>query len=617
MAGPIISIGTPGTSQFRVDYGPIVQDRALALQGMRDIFGGIKSFEEGRRDRQTLDQLAQPNLDPLAALSLARGIYDPEKRRAATKTLKLVMDRQKAKTPKWGNLRSPDGKETWGGQEGSQDWLSRLNSGWTLTGDTAAPKPPPKPSAFEEKLRAMGYTPGTPDYQEAARKLAMRPDTVIDFGQKGLTGEQQRTIRAGVVGQKSLDILRSPGEDGKPLFEALAGGVDRAIDWVPGSEYVQSDDYLRANRAFSELLGDAIYLKSGAQAGTEEFEVQARNYRPEPGDGPKVIADKIKALQVYIDVARRSAGAALDLYKDTETAPAPAAATPSRPASKTAPGKGGLQGQVERVFDLIFDRKPAPDAGTASAGLPDLNVTETPPRSTGNPVLDSALARANGKRQPATTKAAPTGGRRPREAGTDPAFTRFMDGVGTVSGSDLDAEPATAAPPAERASATVDPALMTGVGTVSGDTPDYVRMSDADLAAINPATPQERDAVLAELNRRIAAAEVGAPSGAARSEANAAQIPDNPAELRALSNEDLTALGNEAEANPGQFGDRIVDLANEWERRKKAGLLGAGRFAAMTLDQLKAIPAEAIAKMTMAELDALEAAYTRLAGASG
>ena len=51
------------------------------------------------------------------------------------------------------------------------------------------------------------------------------------------------------------------------------------------------------------------------------------------------------------------------------------------------------------------------------------------------------------------------------------------------------------------------------------------------------------------------------------------KIPDNPTELQALSNEDFVKLANEVKSNPGDFGEGVIALADEWERRKKAGLL--------------------------------------------
>lgn len=75
MVGPVVSIGTPGTSRYRVDYGPIIADRAMALQGIDRIFGGIKEFAD-RRNTATLSEMlaAKADHDELVDFASKRGL---------------------------------------------------------------------------------------------------------------------------------------------------------------------------------------------------------------------------------------------------------------------------------------------------------------------------------------------------------------------------------------------------------------------------------------------------------------------------------------------------------------------------------------------------------------
>ena len=75
MVGPVVSIGTPGTSQFRVDYGPRQRDQALALHGIDRIFGGIKDFAD-RRNTATLTEMltAKADHDELVDFAGKRGL---------------------------------------------------------------------------------------------------------------------------------------------------------------------------------------------------------------------------------------------------------------------------------------------------------------------------------------------------------------------------------------------------------------------------------------------------------------------------------------------------------------------------------------------------------------
>ena len=598
MVGPVIDVGPRMSGQYRVDWSPVIQDRALAQQGLKDIFGGIKSFEEGRRDRQTLDQLAQPNLDPLAAMGLARGIYDPKKRRDAMQTLKFAMDRQKPR-PKL-RMFYKDGESRAVG-EASDEAYRLADEGWSTD---KPPAPEKDPTSFREWERAKqgGYTgsyadwktlstvtqgtpshaPGAfhPNYGDVAKRVG--PGYVWDYDPatksyrtdergfpkavpltggkaEGYSAEQAKAASWADRMSDAERILGTPlGEGGPNLDEqglefmqaALTGGT-RLPRWIPGIdaadiaiEGLRTDAYLRYAQAKEGFISALLRKETGAEVKDSEFYKYDKQFFPQPGDTPATIAQKREARQREIESMARAAGPRYreEMEKRRKESGPP---QPPKPIPKPESNRPPF---VERVLDLAFGREPEPDAGTASAGLPDLKVTEAPPRSTGNPVLDSALARANGRRRPAAKPApeTPPGDRVPTdglqnagmfrpsimEAGggaqvgaaglglpdlnptaapagegqgptMDPAFMRFMDGVGTVSGSEPETETISATGQAGLPVG-YDPAIGPEVGGASAGAARFKTMDLAGLkaAAANAATmsDEEYDAYLARLN---------------------------------------------------------------------------------------------------------------------
>lgn len=349
MAGPVIQVGVPGSANYRVNYGPIVQDRALAQQGIKDIFGGIKTFADNRHDAEVMKSLFEPRagtaagpgmggigrLRPTAnradTIQSILSLRDPQRRQNALTAIKLF-----DKTPKFVNLRKGDDVKSVA--EGSPAFLDLTQrQGYTLSGDTAAPK---KPSAFMEKYElyrrqaeAVGETPLSAfEYEKALRKSGA-PKINVGPDAKTLTSDAQRTTRAAVAGQRSVDRLAEPTADGTSLFSALARPEAMIPEWLPGRGYFLSNDFLKAQSAFQEIITEALYLKSGAQAGPAEVASQAAIYMPQPGDGPDVIQEKFQKLKDFVADAQKAAGEALKRFREGKEP------YPKQPAS--APHGGG------------------------------------------------------------------------------------------------------------------------------------------------------------------------------------------------------------------------------------------------------------------------------------
>ena len=159
-------------------------------------------------------------------------------------------------------------------------------------------------------------------------------------------------------------ILETPTADGQPLDtvgtsllgSSLSAGV--IPSWVPGSEvvgrlsnYAQSEDYQKFDQARRNFVNAVLRRESGAVISEEEFDNANKQYFPQPGDTPQVMAQKRKNRADALTAMKRDAG---PLYK-RELADRP----PEQPAAPIPPAQGGggvmgaLQGAGEAVANLF------------------------------------------------------------------------------------------------------------------------------------------------------------------------------------------------------------------------------------------------------------------------
>ena len=124
MVGPVLQIGTPGSSRFQVDWGPRQRDQAMAWQGLKDIFGGIAQFEKNRQDREVMQSIfgerapfagagpgtagvgkLKPTRSRDETLNLIFRLHDPKKQQLALQAFQL-WDKDRKATGRW--LEEPD-----------------------------------------------------------------------------------------------------------------------------------------------------------------------------------------------------------------------------------------------------------------------------------------------------------------------------------------------------------------------------------------------------------------------------------------------------------------------------------------------------------------------------
>ena len=207
------------------------------------------------------------------------------------------------------------------------------------------------------------------------RRKAGAASVTVNSGavDKPLTGEQQRTIRVALGANTKLARLNEQTEDGRTFFEVLASPqamIPRTVFGaeIPGTGYVLSDDFKKAESIITDVIADALYLKSGAQAGQSEIDGHKKIYMPQPGDGPKVIASKMRRLQEFAANARKAAGVNIDRWLGGGTP------TPTAGGAGTAPPAAGGAAKpasnAERVIRHVTGRGKKPGANRPLSGRP-------------------------------------------------------------------------------------------------------------------------------------------------------------------------------------------------------------------------------------------------------
>ena len=198
MVGPVASIGTPGTSQYRVDWSPIAQGWGNLGGGIGKLFEGIgaQRKEDARKEQlgKVMSNLfgggsptaaAGPGTGGTAELKPTRNrgdvlqsifqLGDPQDRAQALHAFRL-WDKQQKPTGRWESLTDDAGKIT--GQRHS------------LTGEVKADPRAPKIGGDATKYRPF-YHPGTRD-QKAV--LPGSPDAAALVAKGYVPGQPQRPL---------------------------------------------------------------------------------------------------------------------------------------------------------------------------------------------------------------------------------------------------------------------------------------------------------------------------------------------------------------------------------------------------------------------------------------
>lgn len=106
---------------------------------------------------------------------------------------------------------------------------------------------------------------------------------------------------------------------------SLKGAI---LNSVPGGNYVQSKDYQNYRQAQQEFITALLRRESGAAIAQHEFDNYGKQFFPQPGDGPEVIAQKRQARWNALNSMKSEAGPAYKGQKQAALSENPSANAP-------------------------------------------------------------------------------------------------------------------------------------------------------------------------------------------------------------------------------------------------------------------------------------------------
>ncbi len=104
--------------------------------------------------------------------------------------------------------------------------------------------------------------------------------------------------------------------------KALTGFTDNAADYLPGGNYLTSEEYQVASQAGREFLAAVLRKDTGAAITAQEMSIYGKMYLPQPGDSDTVLNQKRAARRVALDAIKNGLGAAQAALPPTVQEPA-------------------------------------------------------------------------------------------------------------------------------------------------------------------------------------------------------------------------------------------------------------------------------------------------------
>jgi len=165
--------------------------------------------------------------------------------------------------------------------------------------------------------------------------------------EKPLTEFQGKSTMFGTRAAQSHNILNQYEQSANPLAVAASGFGGKLINWALPEEAIKVE---QAQRNF---INAVLRQESGAAIGSTEFDSAKRQYFPQPGDTPEVIAQKRANRDLVIKGFARQAGAGASDIAEIYNAPpalpvAPATPAPAASAAPALPSQNAIAAEIAR-----------------------------------------------------------------------------------------------------------------------------------------------------------------------------------------------------------------------------------------------------------------------------
>jgi hypothetical protein len=239
-------------------------------------------------------------------------------------------------------MQTPDAPKTVGGMMWTGSEYAPI-PGYTEQASAIAQagrnQAPELPKTMEERDRQILLTgdPSSPEYELAYANLFLNPRMVQ--GEQGIvpimpvvpqgvrqpasmSGGAQPTVGSTIPGtfkptegQGLSAGYASRMAEAEPIIQqyedVLASGTETLRANLPiVGNYAASSEYQEGYQAASDWVRAKLRKESGAVIGEDEMAEEIRQYFPQPGDGPEVIAQKRRARETAIQAMQKQAGPA-------------------------------------------------------------------------------------------------------------------------------------------------------------------------------------------------------------------------------------------------------------------------------------------------------------------
>lgn len=169
--------------------------------------------------------------------------------------------------------------------------------------------------------KQLGLTPGTDEYKDyitsqfsksKGMSFRVRKDGTIEFTEGGELGSLTEGQGKGLMFSQrmgaSQKIINTVENEGTSIFNAIVSNVPFAGNLLTSPEYKL---YEQAKRDF---INAQLRFESGAAIGAAEFENADKQYFPQPGDTPDVIAQKRANRELAIQTMNAVSGPDAEAY---------------------------------------------------------------------------------------------------------------------------------------------------------------------------------------------------------------------------------------------------------------------------------------------------------------
>lgn len=289
---------------------PAQYQAQAAAPGFGDrLFAGLQSFGQGGREGGLIGALTGgaegfstgATRQNMTEQALVKAGYDPAIAKTIVKDRGLLAAVLPSLTganlkPTYGVIgKDQFGNEQYGWIDPRKQTVTPGNAG----GGTVGEAPAGKVMGPDGKL--IDIPPGA-DPKEFRRKMT---DATADALSGKKTEVQQKADQfAGrmELAEKNIKGLESEGTGASGAWNAVAGEVPVIGATMQGEKYQKYD---QAKRSFITAL---LRQESGAAIGKSEFDRYDKEFFPQPGNSPEIIAQKREARRVAIEAMRRGAG---------------------------------------------------------------------------------------------------------------------------------------------------------------------------------------------------------------------------------------------------------------------------------------------------------------------